>query len=535
MERLFNLLKRHQNGYRTLFDPSGLRTSIKIDIVKYYDEKKEKTLPYITGILKDRNTKCAVALDEELPFIFLNGYTAYRFGYRCYMISSKSEMFEVLNSESKRIINLSFEDKELRFHDMIDIEEMNKINDLKERAELLNKLSEETGIKRFIVTGVLSSDKINGFLIIHKPYSGLYHLGKKSDIYNSSNKKITSQEYLSFESQRNYSDKQFKLENNNTGKELTNDTMKEHPNAINRILLIANLMLNRARNISKQAITSEMAVHSALLALEAKELLHGRSITTVLEAISIQHQAEVMAECSFYGVTHDIETDLRFAGIAEEVDDTIDISSKEKRKLAQSYNAQIETINNLRHIFKDYEQFDEEESCLDKVRELRQGLHFYSSFNPSRRIKALGSMFVEKYFNWLLVSKGKWNIPWNIVKSIGYIVIFCMVFYWIVLMVGMGKSYEITFLCKEPLCPYTHSHHKNYTLTCMWVTADSFLQSFLTFFEMQPAGIIKLKELENQSSFWYYFFNGILALELIAAYFHLGIFITYLYQKLSRR
>ena len=68
------------------------------------------------------------------------------------------------------------------------------------------------------------------------------------------------------------------------------------------------------------------------LLFEAKELLCGRSITTALEAVSLQHQMEVHAECSFYGVAYEIEVDSRFKEIANEVDMTIGISVSQTRK-----------------------------------------------------------------------------------------------------------------------------------------------------------------------------------------------------------
>jgi len=68
------------------------------------------------------------------------------------------------------------------------------------------------------------------------------------------------------------------------------------------------------------------------------------------------------------------------------------------------------------------------------------------------------------------------------------------------------------------------SYNDNSELSLWW---QCFGQSALTFFEMQDAGII---ECQKNGVFY-----GLLFFELLIAYVHLGIFITYLYQKLSRR
>jgi hypothetical protein len=120
MTKCISLLNRHQNGYRPLFDPSGLRTSIKLKIL---EKQKENEKVNISGehekIIKDRNENWAVAMDEELPYTFINGYTAYRFGYRCNILTSKAEM-NTLKETAKGRASRSFEDVDLRFADISD-------------------------------------------------------------------------------------------------------------------------------------------------------------------------------------------------------------------------------------------------------------------------------------------------------------------------------------------------------------------------------------------------------------------------------
>lgn len=693
MEGVIKLLQCHQDGYRPLFDPSGLRTWIKNNVAK-----KEKAEDVIK-IFEKRTKQCAVTLDEEVPFAFLNSYVAYRFGYRCYMITSKAEMDKILTTDfcvnefipplttgklckvipddifqkatntiewlnkllripsfydelnkkypnssfSENIMNLvgktkeyrkkrfsdlenkeqvnikrlnrllleekysqetpkfqqrvqlSFEDKDLRFYDMKEDDEAD-INDLNKRPEKYESLPDKD--HRVIVTGVSLDEKEIFKYRIRKPYSGIFNLASKSGIDKEETHRQASQ----------------KIQETN---------INTH-SAPNKILFIANILLDRARKVAKETNMCEDAVHAATLALEAKEILHGRSMTTALEAVSIQHQMEVRAECSFYGVAYEIDTSKRFEEIDNEVNETISISNKAESKLAQSYNAQLEIVNNIRLIFNEYEQFDEEETCLIEVRNLRRKLHKYSTLTSSnncvlkKTTKWLYAVTIEKYFNWLI--KTRHYIPLNIVLvTIIWILIFmvpycfCTNLQWLdstdfslsefkpprtvrnlckainkdrynihlikkrntisrvneLLTVPifyniLSTKNKITFhknvmvLVEESKCyrkntsfsnlstdeqnnikklnrllleeTYQNETPKKYRYSdrlnarFIWQCA---CQSALTFFEMQDAEIMECQK--------DWVFHTVLFSELIIAYIHLGIFITYLYQKLARR
>lgn len=498
MNTVIELLERHQNGYRTIFDPSGLRAWIKREILP----KKE------AEVFKETNNRrrgnCAVVIEEEIPFAYLNGYTAYRFGYPCYMITSDSEIKKVLQVENKTI-KISLEDIDIKLSGMGD-EKIDKLRDLYRRAEEyeglqditsldfnkeefeqasltpeglceviindnyttdvvkkvntldgLNKLLEITNFfeilvlqksnpnfstdiwilvkktrycrngkgtvtddqkklikrlnrllleenystqtpkyrkKRLIITGIANEgdrEKYkNDFEIVNKPYSGIYDLKKHFPKNISTNNKPKA-------------------------------SSKSH-SAPNRILTIANILIGRARKILDGSKSCEEFVLGAVLALEAKELLRGQSMTTALEAVSLQHQLEVKAECSFLGVAHEIIVDPRFEEIGSEVYEIIDIQGKPRSIVsAQSYNTQLEIVNNIRRIFNDYEQFDEEEQCIIKVRRLRQQLHLHQSVK-----NRVYSCTIEWYLNFLMSTKG--YIPWRLgLASLCWILLFAEV------------------------------------------------------------------------------------------------------------
>lgn len=505
MDHIINLLKRHQNGYRPLFDPSGLRTWIKNEVLNKLKKDKNpdsEMFKICEKVIMERTEKCAIAMDEELPFIFLSGYIAYRFRYRCYMIVSKSEMdminntpaldkaineekyekalenpirtiegllealqypnfydswfkknksfvlkgfapklisetekyrstsFVELNPEqqvnilklNRQIIedtypqicpkqkDASFEDLELLFPDM-SLEDEKLINGSFERRDLdrrrlIYSFLPSIDDKTLIITGVQDNKQY-----VTKPLPGIYKLRKKMEEKGLLKNKLQNDKVSPSINQL----KDVEI----PGKD---GVETRRHSAHNRILLITNILLNRARKIANEVISCQDALHTAVLALESKELLCGRSLTTSLEAVSLQHQMEVRAECSFYGVAHEIEVESRFKEIDSEVNKICGISEKHKSiQYAQSYNTQLEIVNNIRGVFNEYEQFDEEERCIIKVRWLRQQLHKYQSWP-----RWVYSKTIEWYLNLLMSTTG--YIPWRLgLASLCWISLFAVV------------------------------------------------------------------------------------------------------------
>jgi hypothetical protein len=526
MTACIKLLERHQNGYRPLFDPSGLRNLIKLNTLanEEKDAKDQKSTPdYYKKPLRDRKKQCAVSIDEETPYVFLNGYTAYRFGYRCYTVMSLKEMKE------PKEVHLTMEDLDLRFEDM-DKRATDKYREADDRPSYLKNA------ERFYVTGVANEKEKgkHGKKIIDKPYSGIYDLAQRLGIFPHGNEKSKSLEYLSFRKQlrTQLADlKQHDVKKRVGGSK--DDDKKDSHSPANRLLIVTEILLERSQTILKEITDCQSAVLGAVLALEAKEILHGLSMTTSLQALSLQHQFEVLAECSFYGVGAEIKTDERFNELAMESDKAVRLEEYPQEfhsRLAKSFNSQIEIANNIRLIFKEYEQFDEEDRCIDKIRHLMQGLHWFqtierkencnlTAFLPRcrQRVRFFGDAIknsgksillffkypklvfplIEKYFVWLVSS------PLKLIASI---------FFWIFI---FYPFYSLYMFCNNM-----------YVREPWSIDLSAFWQSALTFFEMQPANVIEGKGV---------FFNLLTLVELLLAYVHLGIFISYLYQKLSRR
>lgn len=560
MASCLELLVRHQKGFRTLFDPSGLRTELKTAIL---DISPTKTAfkHEIRQILKSRTERRAVAIDEELSYVMLHGYTAYRSGYRCNTVTSKNEL-ERLNEDhllNPVKITLSLEDLDLKLTDMV-----------KEDEETINATPDWAGLeerrrhycflpachkRRLIITGVGDTQATQccnlpfprrqeyttktGYRIksgmtcfpmlicrrnkstdcdvfISKPIAGIYAL--RDELCNrdaiteplknawDSHSSTESIKKLRKRSQLWWSCCKFGKNSNGES-----NNMPEGHSATNKVLIIGEMLLERARAIAKSADTTAEAIYAATLSLEAKELLYGRSQTTSLEMYAMQQKMEVTAECCFLGIGQEISLENRILELAHTVDKILRVyRHSDHKKYVQSYNAQIEMINDIRMIFKNYEQFDEEDACIDKIRKLSQGLHFYSLKWPRK----IWSFTGERYFNWLM-SSGT-----NIFIAICLIILGYALFY-------MKQVSDIYISASHP-------EIINSEFSCFFskVLFDGLIRSAETFFSIQPFTDQIILSVKDKSGFW---FNAANLSEMICGYFHLGIFIAWLYQKLARR
>lgn len=140
-----------------------------------------------------------------------------------------------------------------------------------------------------------------------------------------------------------------------------------------RLLLVAERLIARAQRILRNANSVADAVHGAVLALDAKEYLGHRTPTTSLEAIALQHQFEVLAECSFYGIEHNVNVKGRFSDIDRELVPVSDWFHPSKSKPSR-LNAELRIVSELLLIFREHSQFDEEQQTLVKLRVLHRGL-----------------------------------------------------------------------------------------------------------------------------------------------------------------
>lgn len=374
-----------EDGHVPLFDPTGLRDLIHRNISKTSAKPPEDPAHRVASHVPERREH-AVVIDEEVNYCYLLGYTAYKFGYLCHSISTYTMLKRLLGTpdEDRQPLlpegqpSLVFEDVYLDFSDrepgenLIDLER-------RERAYPGNQsrfqyVVIETGgsggdlrtsatNKAYIET--LEREKRGR--VVMKPLPGVYDLWEKSGVWS-------------------------RRENNN-GRgagyrypfvPVTTTPAPTGHSAPGRLLEIADRLLQRARTIAGSAGSVPEAVHGAVLALEAQELLGCQNPTTVLEALAIQHELEVVAECQSFGVESSTTLGRRFDDIKTFVDATKAAFGERNRDHAADH-ARAGLINRLVLRFRDAARFDEENECLNQARLLSLGSRLY--FRPLQWFK----------------------------------------------------------------------------------------------------------------------------------------------------
>ena len=76
---------------------------------------------------------------------------------------------------------------------------------------------------------------------------------------------------------------------------------------------VADILLNRARNILKSGVSPNEFIKGAVLAMEAGELLCGLSPTMSFEALRLQNTLECLFETGFPGCSYHNEAESRIS------------------------------------------------------------------------------------------------------------------------------------------------------------------------------------------------------------------------------
>lgn len=369
-ESLADLLRLHGDRFTPLFDPGGLRQLVRCHIRHPKDGSK--------GFMRvPVRPRVAATIDDEEAYAFFNMYTAYRFGYRGYAVISYGIMNWLFRKEPGPSVDLVFEDLALRFPDR---PSKHRLMSLKYRDANLPGLKKV--LYRIIITAggpALEDDPDvtqeneayqeelrarhacpgKKFKEMHKPLSGVFNLWADSEMLN------------------NLGDSGGKAPNFAWPPREKNGVGSPH-GAPGRLLEVANHLLCRARQkLQTVAIVNE-AVHGAVLAQDAHELLGNLTPTTALEAISVQHQLEATAECLFHGVAYNFDVDSRLDDVRAEVASVGDAFASKTRQGSMD-NAESMIVNQLVLRFRQMAQFDEENVALNRARTLR-----WSRLNPIR-------------------------------------------------------------------------------------------------------------------------------------------------------
>ncbi|HYG08910.1 MAG TPA: hypothetical protein VD835_02940 [Pyrinomonadaceae bacterium] len=474
------ILKMHEDGFSPLFDPTGLRNEIRRHLALRTDAS------YIP-----LRKHCAAAIDEEENYSYFNAYTAYRFGFRCHVMTSYGMMEEILTGEDGNSIELTFEDIYLNFPDRKKSLSKIEVRDLEFPA------LPEVPQRVFITSGHKSTDleretwqQNNDYLkgrtnegfyskVMYKPESGVFDVWMRSGLQHKFRESGGKAEGFLWP----------------PGKaSATGNTAGTH-SAPGRLLLIADLLIKRAGRIMKDAGSVPEAVRGGLLALEAQEYLGHRTPTTSLEAVSLKHQLEVLAECMFYGVEYHLDTKSRFAEIEDEVASIGTWFRSETRQISE-LNAEIGILSELILSFRNFNQFNEEQSGLSKARHLYRRLWF-------RR---------NKTWAWIV-----YPARWYLDQLLSSMTIFIAALAgWLVL---FGFIYSM-IAHRRPLDDKVHFMH-------------GFEDAISAFFGMQPPHDLSYFVADNLISGEILVWLSLLL--IVLSFVHLGIFVSHLYSVVARR
>ena len=506
------ILDLHRQGFTPLFDATGWRTLIR-ERVRKTEEANKRVAPYTPVRLS-----LAAALDEEDEYAYFNAYTAYRFGYRCHVLTTYTiakrildevtppgmtteeregisvepdDAVKAVNGLLKNDLALSFEDLYMNFPDKspeVDIHlselekrdgHFKKLRAVKQRIFVTvghQRRGEDqqtwSGNRRYL--RYLQSTGCH-CKTIYKPESGVFDLWSRSGLW-----------------QRHRATNGLAEEFEWPPKKLTPGDHAGGHSAPGRLLVIASRLLKRSSRILSEADSVPKAIHGAVLALDAIEYLGHRTPTTSLEALALKHQLEVFAECMFYGIEYNMDVESRFREIEDEVRSIGEWFHPASRSLSM-LNAEIRIISELILIFRQHNQFDEEQKALVRIRSLSRHLWY-------RR---------NKWWSWVFYP-ARWYVEFLLGSLMRFVL--ALILWILVFSVLYGMVFPSSAQYLQP-----NLFH-------------GFSDAITSFFGLQPPHDLKQLVEENKQHIVWVMLSGV-----VLGFIHLGIFVSHLYSIIARR
>ncbi len=490
-EELPTIFQYCPEGYLPLFDPTGFRNGIRQLVNEGVGRMGSLDIPL-------RET-LAAGLDDEDSYAYMNAYTAYRFGYRAWTITNWNLMKSAFRKGREKV-HLAFEDLYLSFPDQPSGPE-----DGQNHAELVERFPDEKSwsisslefrdvlLKGFneldyrvlVTVGHRSSQKYNDrweknlaylksafkdrHIILFKPLSGIFDLWRKAGLWGGKRKSPCYAKGFKWPiAESNV------LEGSGTH------------SAPGRLLRIAKTLLDRSEKILRTAETVPDAIHAALLALEAKEILACRTPTTALEALAVQQLGEITAESMFYGIEYNLNVKDRFQEVQREVQAISRWFSTDGSKKSE-INARLTIIENLAQRFRELNQFEEEQECLVEARKLR--FEFWRLQSWWRILTAPLLWYIRQSVR---------SAGWLTLLVAGWVVIFSLIYF-----AANGMA--------------------NYP--------EAFSAAAAFFFTLEPINGWGSKEILDSKILW----NLVLAFQGLLSFFNLSLLLAIWFSKLSRK
>ena len=357
------ILERFAAGFRTLYDPSGIRSLLRNRFLAQIFGSRTKAsggwqnTALQRAVLLARLQHYLVAIDEELDVTLLTGYAAYKFGYRTWMVNTFSDFNQTMNPAwwdipEKRVIR----DVDLRFPDFPQDEHIreeltnigssfweDKLTGFADgrviRSSVVRVLTQSRNVDATPPRGAAATpdhgqydrqqsgrpEVARRFIGIPKPLPSLYAILNLLSLSNESRTSIVS-----------------RLAPVAIGGHWTSH------GAPYANLRIASHLLSDATRCRPQG-DMRHAILSALLAQEALSLLLGMSRNVALDALRELHLSEASVESSCTGLAHSIHIHDRQRDLGE--------AATKLLGTPHSHNFLSRVWAELRYVYREGEQF----------------------------------------------------------------------------------------------------------------------------------------------------------------------------------
>lgn len=474
-----------------LFDASGLRNWVRsqtnLHLAHFSDNFQ----------LPVRFEKAAI-IEDEAAFAYFHGYIAYRFGCSAELVTTWTRMRALFGaSKGPHGFWLLIEDMSLDFPDRergVEVRQFKGPGQSRSshcpRLDSTNPALEDSAYRVLVTSGhsrstdsVLAQNeahldsKSKGIgRVVYKPTGGMFALWERAGVLQSSyattaNSTRQKGNAPSFEWP--------------PGGEPAGEQDPSHHGAPGKLELIAERLIERARAWLNQTASVVGTITAATLATDALETTGGSAPTLALEALSLKHQFEAIAECQFSGVEYHIGAEQRLSEIRRDVEAICKRFGEDQRRDA-ALNAEMKILVILVRIFREYGQFDEEQTCMVRARYIQNTL-------------------------WLRGKKVRW-ICWPVVRYLELLMKSVSLFAMILLAWVVGLA-----------------------LLFWWTTFDgtsvcAFYDSVTSIFSIGPP-LRPNQYCTKQSEI----LPIIVTIAVVTGAFHLGVFISHLYAFLSRR
>jgi len=355
-----------------LFDGTGLRNFILKKISETTDDgRKKKIAPYVPT-----RTELAVAMDEETSYAYFNAYASYRFGFRALAVRRNRQALELFGNEKYKLKNfkLSLEDIFLSFPDQTGREQYSNLSLRDESLKGLRQAKFRVFVTSEHRHSGDSEKHANNHThignikakLVRKPFSGLFSLWEEAKLAQ----KLSWKNRRDGKKYRGIGEGFIWPPAKNTYINW-DDTGHSAPG---RLLLVAEFLVNRAEHLLNERVFDvPTCVWGAVMVSTAQEILGDRTPTVSITALSLKHHFEVLAECQFSGVEYHIRIKPRISDIQNELKAAGHWFSGEYRKQAVE-NSEMMILNHFIPVLREYNQYDEECDCMNRVRSLHNNL-----------------------------------------------------------------------------------------------------------------------------------------------------------------